>query len=144
MSIGIALLFACPPALERGEEGLDTGIGSMGMQLLACEELHQVFGAWPDMLVPDCTPEEDDRLAIELATFSCQFIQLCCFADLEAAHPVVLHMCLFLLSIRKAAIRITRGARISAGIRLTARFCAIAACAYLKPSAVTSRTKVKS
>ena len=104
MSIGIALFFAFPPALERGEECLYAGISSMGMQLLAGEELHQVFGTQPDMLVPDRTPEEDDRLAIELATFSCQFIQLCCFADLDAAYPIVTHMCLFLLFVRNAAI----------------------------------------
>ena len=137
VSIGIALFFAFSPTLERGEESLYAGISSMGMQLLAGEEPHQVFGHEPYILVPDRTPEEDHRLAIELATFSCQFIQLCCFADLDAAYPIFIHMSLFLLSVRNAAIGITLGARAKVDIRLTAQVKSRAACGGLKPFTVS-------
>jgi hypothetical protein len=59
-------------------------------------------------------------LAIESATFSCQFVQLWCFADLDAAYPIVTHRSLFFLLARNAAICCTCGARAKADIRLIA------------------------
>jgi hypothetical protein len=60
-------------------------------------------------------------LAIELATFSCQFIQLWCFADLDAAYPIVTHMSFFFLSASNAAIYFTCGTRAKADRRIAAK-----------------------
>jgi hypothetical protein len=90
------------PTLEARKEGLYTGIGCMSMELVAAIEPHQVFEFQPESFVADGAPEKDQGLAIELATFACQLIQLFRLADMHTADLIHPHRQLFFFASAKA------------------------------------------
>lgn len=63
-----------PPTGKRGKEGFNTRIGGMSVQLGAGEQALQMFLLEPKALMPHGPPEEDERLALEQATFMRQLI----------------------------------------------------------------------
>jgi len=94
--VRVARLFALPPALETGKEGLHAGVGGVSVQVRRGMPAHQVAGAEPDAFMPDGTPEGDNDLTVQPAAFLREFIQLWCFADLYAAHTIGTHMFIIL------------------------------------------------
>src|SRR5206468_124121 len=81
-------LATLPPTFETSKERLNAGIRGMRMELVAREQAHQVFGLEPDILMPNSTPEEDERFAVEQATFMSQFIELGGLAQVHASYLI--------------------------------------------------------
>ena len=91
--IRLAQLFALAPAFESCKERLHARIAGMGMQLVGGEHAHQMFRLEPHAFVPHSTPEEDHRLALEVAARAGSLIELCVLANGDTAyllHPTSL------------------------------------------------------
>ena len=56
------------PRFERSKKRLHARISRMGVELRGRMPAHQVLALEPEVLVPDGTPEGDDRLRVEFPT----------------------------------------------------------------------------
>ena len=83
MDIGIPLLLAFPPTLERSKEGLDASISRMSVECAGVVPAHQMFGLEPDALFSDRPPERDEGSSIDFTTGMSQLLNLRSLADLD-------------------------------------------------------------
>jgi hypothetical protein len=81
-------LASLSPGRQGGKESLNTGVGRVGMKLLAGEEPHQVFGAKLHAFLPHGTPKEDECLGVEFTTSLGKLIELRVFPDADPSHLI--------------------------------------------------------